>query len=146
MCERSDVTWQLIVSDSNTGIIAGVMSTDWRVKWLVCLPVLWRYQGVSRPHRQFDFTCVSSWNWWQCAALSAGGYSNAVHFGVQYCHHVQAQWRYYTFSLTTRPVRPGRRPGARCTGVCVGPRAGLDRIGKSPPRLSSNSGPSSILF
>jgi hypothetical protein len=28
---------------------------------------------------------------------------------------------------------PQERPGTHCTGGCVGPRASLDRSGKSPP-------------
>jgi hypothetical protein len=34
------------------------------------------------------------------------------------------------------------RPGTLCTGGCVGPRAGLDRCGKSRPQRDSIPGPS----
>ena len=37
----------------------------------------------------------------------------------------------------------GERPGTRCTGGWVGPRAGLDRCGKSRPQRDSIPGPSS---
>jgi hypothetical protein len=38
---------------------------------------------------------------------------------------------------------PRERPGTHCTGGWVGPRAGLDRCGKSHPHRDSISGPSS---
>jgi hypothetical protein len=38
---------------------------------------------------------------------------------------------------------PQERPGTHCTGGWVGPRAGLDRCGKSHPHRDSNPGPSS---
>ena len=34
---------------------------------------------------------------------------------------------------TPRPLYPRSRPGTHCIGGWVGPRAGLDRCGKSPP-------------
>ena len=37
---------------------------------------------------------------------------------------------------------PRERPGTHCTGGWVGPRAGLDRWGKSRPHRDSISGPS----
>jgi len=36
-------------------------------------------------------------------------------------------------NATPRPFYPLERPGTHCTGGCVGPRAGLDRCGKSRP-------------
>jgi hypothetical protein len=36
-------------------------------------------------------------------------------------------------SVTTRPLFTPGRPGTHCTGGWVGPRAGLDRCGKSRP-------------
>jgi len=36
-------------------------------------------------------------------------------------------------SVTPRPLYPRERPGTHCTGGWVGPRAGLDRCGKSRP-------------
>ena len=36
-------------------------------------------------------------------------------------------------STTPRPLYPRERPGTHCTGGWVGPRAGLDRCGKSRP-------------
>jgi len=38
---------------------------------------------------------------------------------------------------------PGKRPGNHCIGGRVGPRAGLDGCGKSPPERDSILGPSS---
>jgi hypothetical protein len=38
---------------------------------------------------------------------------------------------------------PRERPGTHCTEVCVGPRAGLDRCGKSLPHQDLILGPSS---
>jgi hypothetical protein len=38
---------------------------------------------------------------------------------------------------------PGNRPGIPCIGGWVGPRAGLDRCGKSRPHQDSIPGPSS---
>ena len=38
---------------------------------------------------------------------------------------------------------PWERPGTHCTGGWVGPRAGLDRCGKSRPHRDSIPGPSS---
>ena len=47
-------------------------------------------------------------------------------------------------SVTPRPLfTPPERPGTHCTGDWVGPRAGLDRIGKSRPHRDSIPGPSS---
>jgi hypothetical protein len=40
---------------------------------------------------------------------------------------------------------PRERPGTHCTGGCVGPRAGLDRCGKSRPPPGFDPGPSSPL-
>ena len=37
---------------------------------------------------------------------------------------------------------PQERPGTHCTGSWVGPRASLDRCGKSRPHRDSISGPS----
>ena len=36
-------------------------------------------------------------------------------------------------NFTARPLYPRERPGTHCTGGWVGPRAGLDRCGKSRP-------------
>jgi len=36
-------------------------------------------------------------------------------------------------SATPRPLHPRKRPGTHCTGGWVGPRAGLDELGKSRP-------------
>ena len=38
---------------------------------------------------------------------------------------------------------PGKRPGTHCIGDSVGPRAGLDRCGKSRSHRDSIPGPSS---
>jgi len=47
-------------------------------------------------------------------------------------------------SSTPRPLfTSGKRPGTHCTGGWVGPRAGLDRCGKSRPHQVSIPGPSS---
>ena len=42
-----------------------------------------------------------------------------------------------------RPSLPRERPSTHCTGGWVGPRAGLDRRGKSHPHRDSILGPSS---
>jgi hypothetical protein len=39
-------------------------------------------------------------------------------------------------------IYPRERPGTHCTGSWVGPRAGLDRCGKSRPHRDSIPGPS----
>ena len=44
---------------------------------------------------------------------------------------------------THRPLYPRERPGTHCIGGWVGPRADLDRCGKSRPYRDSNPGPSS---
>jgi hypothetical protein len=41
--------------------------------------------------------------------------------------------RGWVVSTTPRPLYPWERPGTICTGGWVGPRAGLDRCGKSRP-------------
>ena len=46
-------------------------------------------------------------------------------------------------STTPRPLYPRERPGTHCTGGWVGPRAGLERCGKSRPHRDSIPGPSS---
>ena len=46
---------------------------------------------------------------------------------------------------TPWPPYPLERPGTRCIGGWVGPRAGLDRCGKSRPHRDSIPGPSSPL-
>jgi len=52
--------------------------------------------------------------------------------------------RWWVVSVTPRPhFTPGERPGTHCTGGWVGPRAGLDRCGKSHPYRDSIPGPSS---
>jgi hypothetical protein len=40
-------------------------------------------------------------------------------------------------------IYPREEPGTHCTGGWVGPRAGLDRCGKSRPYQDSIPGPSS---
>jgi len=42
-----------------------------------------------------------------------------------------------------RPLYPRERPGTHCIGGWVGPRAGLDRCGKSLPHRDSIPGPPS---
>jgi hypothetical protein len=37
----------------------------------------------------------------------------------------------WVFNATLRPLYPRKGPGSQCTGGWVGPRAGLDRCGKS---------------
>ena len=39
----------------------------------------------------------------------------------------------WVVSATPRPLYPPERPGTHCIGRWVGPRAGLDRRGKSTP-------------
>jgi hypothetical protein len=39
----------------------------------------------------------------------------------------------WVVNATPRPLYPRERPGTHCTGGWVGPRAGLDRRGKSRP-------------
>ena len=47
-------------------------------------------------------------------------------------------------SVTHRPLfTPGERPSTHCTRGWVGPRAGMDRYGKSRPHQDSIPGPSS---
>ena len=43
----------------------------------------------------------------------------------------------WVVNATPRPLYPRERAGTYCLGVCVGPRAGLDKCGKSrlPPRF-----------
>jgi hypothetical protein len=51
--------------------------------------------------------------------------------------------RWLMVSTTPRPLYPRERPGTRCTGGWVGPRAGLDVCEKSHPHRDSIPGPSS---
>jgi hypothetical protein len=51
--------------------------------------------------------------------------------------------RGWVVSTTLRSFYPRERPGTHCTGVWVGPRAGVDVCEKSLPRRDSNPGPSS---
>ena len=44
---------------------------------------------------------------------------------------------------TPAALYPRERPGTHCTGVWLGPRAGLDRCGKCRPHRDSIPGPSS---
>ena len=39
----------------------------------------------------------------------------------------------WVVNATPRPLYPRERPGTHCTGGWVGPRAGLEGCGKSPP-------------
>jgi hypothetical protein len=57
-------------------------------------------------------------------------------------HDIRTGWG---VSVTPQPLfTPGERPGTHSTGGWVGPRAGLDRCGKSrPPHRNSFPGPSS---
>jgi hypothetical protein len=55
-------------------------------------------------------------------------------------HH--GWYLYFNFYLSYLCF-PRERPGAHCTGGWVGPRAGLDRCGKSRPHRNSIPGPSS---
>ena len=56
--------------------------------------------------------------------------------------HGKRRWR--GVSVTPRPLfTPRERPGTHCTGAWVGPRAGLDRCGKSRLHRDSIPGPSS---
>jgi hypothetical protein len=43
-------------------------------------------------------------------------------------------------NATPRPLYPRQRPGTYCIGGWVGPRAGLDGRGKSPPYRDSIPG------
>ena len=66
------------------------------------------------------------------------------------------QWYSSTFFLTSllhgvnvqlyTPVAlpPGKEPGTHCIGGWVGPRAGLDKCGKSRRHRRSIAGPSSL--
>ena len=49
----------------------------------------------------------------------------------------------WVVNATLRPLYPRKRPGTHCIGGWVGPRAGLDRCGKSRPHRDSIPGPSS---
>ena len=49
----------------------------------------------------------------------------------------------WVVNATPRPLYPRERPGTRCTGGWVGPRAVLDRYGKPRPRRESIPGSSS---
>jgi hypothetical protein len=50
--------------------------------------------------------------------------------------------RGWVVSTTHRPLYPRERPGARCTGGWVGPRAGLRVCEKSRPHRDTIPGPS----
>jgi hypothetical protein len=50
---------------------------------------------------------------------------------------------YRSLSSSHRPIYPRERTCIHCTGGWVGPRAGLDRWGKSRPHRDSISVPSS---
>jgi hypothetical protein len=52
-----------------------------------------------------------------------------------------ARWR-WVVNVTPRPFYPRKRPGTHCKGGWVGPRAGLDRCGKS--RLHRDSIPPTV--
>ena len=43
----------------------------------------------------------------------------------------------WVVNATPRPLYPQERPGTRCIGGWVGPRAGLDGCGKSRPNRDS---------
>jgi len=76
-----------------------------------------------------------------------------------HCGFVQAVWpiggvEVLLYSFLTTALEGGERhdpaalnlrerPGTLCTGGWVGPRAGLDRCGKSRPHRDSIPGPSS---
>ena len=45
----------------------------------------------------------------------------------------------WVFNATPRPLYPRERPGTHCAGCWVGPRAGLDRCGKSRLPLGFDS-------
>jgi len=58
--------------------------------------------------------------------------------GIALLFHDHGTRKGWGVSVTPRPLfTPGERPGTHCTGGWVGPRAGLDRCGKSrpPPRF-----------
>ena len=49
----------------------------------------------------------------------------------------------WVVKIPPRPLHPQERPGTRCTGGWVGPRAGLDGYGNPRPHRDSIHGPSS---
>ena len=46
----------------------------------------------------------------------------------------------WVVNATPRPLYPLKRPGTHCIGGWVGPRAGMDRRGKSHPHRDSITG------
>jgi hypothetical protein len=76
------------------------------------------HQQIASKHRKFGSSCFIA----------------GLHFHDQ---RVRGQ----RHALTT--LYPREKPGTHCIGGWVGPRAGLDRCGKSRPQRDSIPGPSS---
>ena len=54
-----------------------------------------------------------------------------------------AGWDWVFNATSPAALPPRKRPGTLCIGGLVGPRAGVDRCGKSRPHRDSIPGPSS---
>jgi hypothetical protein len=70
----------------------------------------------------------------QALRLCTGRVTHRGSRGIALLFQDHGTRRGWEVSVTPRPLfTPGERPGTHCTGGWVGPRAGLDRCGKSRP-------------
>ena len=80
----------------------------------------------------------------QALRLCTGRTAHRGSIGINLPFHDHGTRTWWGVSVTPRPaLYPRGRPGTHCTGGWVGPRAGLDRCGKSRPHRDSIHGPSS---
>ena len=76
----------------------------------------------------------------QALRLCTGRTAHRGSRGIALPFHDHGTRRRWVLSVTPRPLfTPRERPGTHCTGGWVGPRAGLDRCGKSRPPSSFDS-------
>ena len=80
----------------------------------------------------------------QALRLCTGRTAYRGNRGIALLFHDHGTRRRWGISVTPWPLFiPGERPSVHCTGGWVGPRAGVDRCGKSRLHRDSISGPSS---
>ena len=75
----------------------------------------------------------------QALRLCTGRTAHRASRGIALLFHDHGTRTGWGISVTDRPLfTPGKDPGTHCTGGWLGPRAGLDRSGKSRPPLGFN--------
>ena len=73
--------------------------------------------------------------------LKPNGLLGLMKWSAMYVCNIDPRWG-WVVNATPRPLYARERPDTHCIGGWVGPRAGLDGCGKSPPQWDSIPGPS----